>query len=82
VAGMCNLLLTFPTFDECAVYLSARSQKVYIWATQNPRFFEEVAQHPPHVMMWDGITSELIIGPYFFDVSATGKVIWSCYPIG
>jgi hypothetical protein len=72
-----TLLHTFQTLaschsvmftDECAVYLSARSQNVCIWAKQNQHFFEVAAQHPPHVMMWDEVTSELIIGPYFFDV--------------
>jgi hypothetical protein len=79
----CAILLhIFPTLtfcrnimftDECVVYLSTRSQNVYIWAKQNPHFFEEVAQHPSHVMMWAGVTSELIIGPYFFDMSVTGE---------
>jgi hypothetical protein len=59
--------------DECAVYLSARSQSVHIWAKQNPNFFEVAAQHPPHVMMWAAVTSELITGPYFFDVSVTDE---------
>jgi hypothetical protein len=52
LASNCNIMFT----DECVVYLSARSQNVYIWAKQNPHFFEEVAQHPPHVMMWAGVT--------------------------
>jgi hypothetical protein len=76
-----SLLHTFPTLmscqsitftDECAVYLSTKSQNVYIRAKQNPHLFE-VAQHPPHLMMWAGVISELIIGPYYFDESVTGK---------
>jgi hypothetical protein len=48
--------------DECAVlYLSARSRNVYVHAKQNPHLFQEVAQHPLHVVMWVGITSELIM---------------------
>jgi isocitrate/isopropylmalate dehydrogenase len=54
-------------------YLSTRPRNDYIWAKQNPHFFEEVAQHPLHVMMWAGVTSELIIGPHFFDVSVTDE---------
>jgi hypothetical protein len=57
--------------DECVVYLSARSQNVYIWAEQTPYFFEEITQHSPHVMMFAGVTSELIIESYFFEVSVT-----------
>jgi hypothetical protein len=67
---------------ECTVYVSAGSRDVYIWAKQKPHFFEEVAQHPPYFMIWAGVTSELIVGPYFFDVSVTVKVVWSCCPIG
>jgi hypothetical protein len=75
-----TLLHTFPTFasghsviftDECAAYLRVRSWND-IWAKKNPHVFEDVAQHPPHVTMWAGVTSDLIIGPYFFDVSVTG----------
>jgi hypothetical protein len=44
-----------------------------MWAKQNPHFSEEAEQHSPHVMMWAGVTSELITGPYFFDVSVTGE---------
>jgi hypothetical protein len=47
LASHCNFMFT----DECAVYLSSQSQNVHIWAKQNPHFFEEVAQHQPHVMM-------------------------------
>jgi hypothetical protein len=68
-----TLLHTFPTVaDECMVYLSTRSKNVFIWDKQNPHCFEEVAHHSPHVMMWAGVTSELINRPYFFDVSVTG----------
>lgn len=58
----CTILLhTFPALvaqynimftDECAVYLSVRSQNVYVWAKQIPHFFEEVAWQPPHIMLW------------------------------
>jgi hypothetical protein len=58
--------------DERAVYFSARF-RIYIWAKHNRHFFEEEAQHPPHVMMWAGVSSELIIGPSFFHVSVTGE---------
>lgn len=51
------------------MYISTGSQNVNILAEQNPRFFQ-VAQHPPHVMMWAGVRSELIFG-----VSLSGE----CY---
>jgi hypothetical protein len=43
-----------------------------MWAKQNPHSFE-AAQHPPHVIMWAGVTREMIIGPYFIDMSVTGQ---------
>jgi hypothetical protein len=49
-------------------YISAHGLKVFISGEkQNPHFFEEVAQHPPHVMMWAGVTSSV------FDVSVAGE---------
>jgi hypothetical protein len=44
-----------------------------MWAKQNPHSFEEVAQHPPQVIKWAGVTREMIIGPYFIDMSVTGQ---------
>jgi hypothetical protein len=41
-------------------------------AQQNPRFFE-TAQHSPNVMMWNGVTDEMIIRPYSFNMSVTGE---------
>jgi hypothetical protein len=76
-AGLCIFIAFLPNVmftDDCAVYLSARSQNVCIRVKPNPHFFEEVAQHPPPVMMWAGVTSELIIRPYLFDVFVTGEI--------
>jgi hypothetical protein len=67
---------------ECTVCVSTGSQDVFIWAKQIPHFFEEVAQHLPDVMMLAGITSELTVGSYFFDMSVSVKVIRNCCPIG
>jgi hypothetical protein len=57
--------------DKCVLHVSARSQHVYSWVKQNPHFFEQVAQHLPHVLMWAAVTSKLIIGPHFFGVPVT-----------
>jgi hypothetical protein len=69
-----SLLHTFPML--CSLmnvqYISVKHLEMFISGEkQNPHFFEEVAQHPLHVMKWARIASELIIGPYFFDVSMT-----------
>jgi hypothetical protein len=63
VSGMCNLIAYLPNVmftDECGISQCMVSN-VYMWAKQNPYFFEEVSQHSPHVMMWARHNSELII---------------------
>ena len=55
--------------DECAVYLSYRSRRWYFWSKTNPHFYEELRNKPPHVMIWAAISSEHLIGPYFFDTN-------------
>ena len=75
----CQVLLRkFPTAesrknvffsDECAIYLSNRSRNVYFWCKTNPHYYEEIEQHPPHVMMWAAISANHLIGPYFFNTS-------------
>ena len=37
----------------------------------HPHFYEEIECNPPHVMRWTGMTSDHLIGPYFW---------WSCEP--
>lgn len=53
--------------DECAIYRSSRNRNVYFWAKENPHFYEEIECNPPHVMIWAGMTSDHLLGPYFFD---------------
>jgi len=38
-----------------------------IWGTQNPKIIVERQMHPLRYTVWCGITSEKIIGPYFFE---------------
>lgn len=52
--------------DECAIYLSSKPRNIYFWSKSNPRYYEELQQHPPHVMLWAGVTSTHVVGPYFF----------------
>jgi hypothetical protein len=44
-----------------------------MWAKQNPYPSESVAQHPPHIEIWTGVSSKLMTGPYLFDVSVIGE---------
>ncbi|GFG31169.1 hypothetical protein Cfor_00573, partial [Coptotermes formosanus] len=53
--------------DECAIYLSARDRNVVFWSKENPNFTQKLEYNPPHVMIWAGMTSDFLFGPYFFD---------------
>lgn len=55
--------------DECAIYCSSGNRNVYFWEKDNPHFFEEVENNSPHVMIWAGMTSTYLLGPYFFEGS-------------
>ena len=53
--------------DKCAIYCSVRNRNVVFWSKENPNFTQELDNNPPHVMIWAGMTSDYLIGPYFFD---------------
>jgi len=36
------------------------------WSKENPNFTQELEHNPPHVIIWAGMTSDYLIGPYFF----------------
>jgi len=42
-------------------------RNVVFWSKENPNFTQELKHNPPHVMIWVGMTSDYLIGPYFFD---------------
>ena len=52
--------------DERAIYHSAHGRNMVFWSKANPNFTQELEHNPPHVMIWAGITSDYLIGPYFF----------------
>jgi hypothetical protein len=37
------------------------------WSKENPHFIEELEQNLPHVMIWAGMDSKRLFGPYLFD---------------
>ena len=51
--------------DGCGIYRSSRNRNVNFWAKDNPHFYEEIELNPPHVMIWAGMTSDHLLGPYF-----------------
>jgi len=53
--------------DECAIYRSARDRNVVFWSKENPNFTQELEHNPPYVMIWAGMTSDEMTGPYSFD---------------
>ena len=53
--------------DECAIYRSVRDRNMVFWSKKNSNFTQELEHNEPHVMIWLGMTSDYLIGPYFFD---------------
>lgn len=54
--------------DEAHFYLNGQvnKQNCRVWGEQNPHATVERTQHPAYVTVWCGLTSQGIIGPYFF----------------
>lgn len=55
--------------DEAHFHLNGHvnKQNCRIWGSENPRIIVEDQMHPLRCTVWCGITSERIIGPYFFE---------------
>lgn len=51
---------------------SVNKQNCRYWSDENPHFFTEAPVNAPKVMVWAGIWSGGIIGPFFFDTTVTG----------
>jgi len=67
-----NILQAYPnkksrdnTFftDECAIYGDGNSRS-FIWAKENPRYYEQIQQYPPQAMIWCAISAKHLIGPF------------------
>ena len=46
---------------------SVNKQNTRFWGTENPRVIHQHELHPLKVTIWCGVTSERVIGPYFFE---------------
>ena len=53
--------------DECAIYKSSRARNVVFWSKENPHFYDELENNPPHLMIWAALDSRHLFGPFFFD---------------
>lgn len=60
-----NLIMS----DEAHFHLNGfvNKQNSRIWATENPRTVHQQQLHPLKCTVWCGVSSERIIGPYFFE---------------
>jgi len=48
------------------------------WDTDNPMEIIDKKVNAPEVIVWAGIWSEGIIGPFFFDGTASSSSTWLC----
>lgn len=55
--------------DEAQFHLDGKvnKQNCRIWADQPPQIFQEVEGFSPYISVWCAVSSNCIIGPYFFD---------------
>jgi len=60
----------------CQLLQCAR-QKCCVLVKGDPNFMQELEHNPPHVMIWAGITSDYLIGPYFFDGPVNAASYWA-----
>jgi hypothetical protein len=65
-----NLLHT----DEANFHLSGavNKQNFRYWSSQNPNWVTDEPLHSPKVIVWAGVSSKRIIGPFFFDENVNG----------
>ena len=68
--------------DECAIYCSARDRNMVFWSKENPNFTQDLEHNPPHVMIWAGMTSDYLTGPYFFDGPVNAASYSQCWRRG
>ena len=63
-----NYLNSILFSDEAYFYMdrSVLTSNIRIWSEQNPHAFSEHPLQPAKVMVWCGLTSSRILGPYFF----------------
>lgn len=73
----CNWALANPAVidatwfsDESHFYLngSVNKQNMRFWSSSKPDFYEEKPLHSPKVTVWAAISSDGVVGPYFFEV--------------
>ena len=61
--------------DEATFHLSGyvHTQNCRIWSTTKPDLVHEFIDNSPKINVWCAISSNLVIGPYFFEENVNGK---------
>ncbi|KZC15025.1 hypothetical protein WN55_08618 [Dufourea novaeangliae] len=67
-----NLIMSDEAHFELNGFVN--KQNCRIWATENPRAVHQQQLHPLKCTVWCGISSERIIGPYFFENEAGNAI--------
>ncbi len=47
---------------------ATNKQNLRYWSSTKPEFFEEMPLHSPKVTVWAAMSSDGVVGPYFFEV--------------
>jgi hypothetical protein len=85
-----NLLQTFNTLpsrskvfftDEFAIYRSSHHRNVVFWSKENPQFYEETENNPPHVMVWAAVSARHLKRLFFFN-GCDAAVTRTCFANG
>jgi hypothetical protein len=58
--------------DECAIYAGGKNMNSVLWSKENPHFREQVAHHPPTIMVWATMSAANLVGPIFIAGTVTG----------
>jgi hypothetical protein len=69
--------------DEADFHLCSNvsSQNCRCWVTENPRDIHQKPLHPENVIVWCGVASFGVIGPYFFEDDANRAVTVQFSPL-
>ena len=61
--------------DEATFHTSGRvhKQNYQIWSTEKPTIVDEYWDNSPKINVWCAMSSDCIIGPYFFESNVNGE---------
>jgi hypothetical protein len=61
--------------DEAHFHLDGmvNKQKMWFWASENPRVIHEMVHHAPRITAWVAISSHGLLGPIFFEETVNSE---------